>query len=107
MGNSFAQRKSIRIRFLHSMHVEKQRGQLVSKCLTTMKFMPAYRILIGYFSIISLCDIPQCNLGAGLHLKLETDCNEWSLNIEGVTLFRAFSCFENGRRQGGRESEVV
>lgn len=45
-------RKPDEIRFLLSMHKAKLKGQLVSKCLSTMKFMPAYNILIGYLNII-------------------------------------------------------
>lgn len=72
---AFAPRKPIGIRFLHSTCLGKLKGKLVSKCLTTMKCLPAYRTLIGYFSIISLWETPQGNLRAGLHLKLEPDYN--------------------------------
>lgn len=40
------------IRFLLSMHKAKLKDQLVSKCLMTMKLMPAYNTLIGYLNII-------------------------------------------------------
>lgn len=55
MGKCFEKllkRKLEEIRFLLSMHKAKLKGQLVSKCLTTKKFMPVYKTLIGYFNIM-------------------------------------------------------
>jgi len=55
MGNHFGnllKRKPDEIRFLLSMHKAKLKGYLVSIYLTTMKFMPTYNTLIGYFNII-------------------------------------------------------
>lgn len=45
-------RKADKIRLLLSKHKAEVKVQLVSKCLTTMKFMPAYNTLIGYFIIM-------------------------------------------------------
>lgn len=59
-------RKADKIRLLLSKHKAEVKVQLVSKCLTTMKFMPAYNTLIGYFIIMLVWEIPHGNPIAGL-----------------------------------------